>query len=558
MAKLSGAANAAVFGTDRMRINRILSTDRLRPRDKRVAVFNYILHQEVLGGTLFLVTPDETPYIRIGLLREIVSLPKHGRGGDVLFAYLYQRYGLHERDDTTKYLYDCLRSHALLQGELVEMRRFSAYDKKTQTLYLSAYNGEVYEIDGNVVGRSANGDNVYFADDDGGKSCAPNVGSHGSLIETLTNLSFEERTLGGISSEHQRRALITWIFALAFPDLMPTKPVLLVEGAPGAGKSSAVQLIQLALMGAKKSMILQRNKEDDFGVILLRSPIAVFDNTDSYIEWVPDAICAYATSGMWTKRKLFSDDAESIIRPHSFIAVASKNPASFRREDVADRCIILRLQPREEGTFISQEKLESELLDRRDEIFGEYLYYCNKIVDLIRRGALNTQRTGVFRMADFQSFAYVVGEAFDWPEEEVTAMIEGLKMERNAFISEDDPLCTLLQQWLCQRPMGRWNVGRMVTAQELFQDLNALAESQRITFYKSSRALAQKLRSPHLQADFIIESITHPTQRNVHAYQIWMRTTTGKPPALDAPILTLVDDAASDDTTSDNNEKATS
>jgi hypothetical protein len=113
-------------------------------------------------------------------------------------------------------------------------------------------------------------------------------------------------------------------------------------------------------------------------------------------------------------------------------------------------------------------------------------------------------------------------------------------MERNAFISEDDPLCLLLQQWLCQRPSGRWNVGRLITVQELFQELRELADGQKMTFYKSSRALAQKLRSPHLQADFIIESSSHPTQKNVHAYQIWMRTTTGVPPGLDAPILSIV------------------
>ena len=147
-------------------------------------------------------------------------------------------------------------------------------------------------------------------------------------------------------------AFIVWIFALALPDMMPTKPILLLEGAMGSGKTAAVQLLQYALMGESRPMILQRNKEDDFGVLLLRSPIALFDNTDSYIDWVPDAICAYTTAGVWNKRRLYTDDESMVIKPHAFIAIASKNPASFRREDVADSCVILRLVRRSEFSSI--------------------------------------------------------------------------------------------------------------------------------------------------------------------------------------------------------------
>src|SRR5690606_19245477 len=138
---------------------------------------------------------------------------------------------------------------------------------------------------GEVEIVSAGEDGIFFADDDGGVPCEPDIAPHGVLLDKLTNLHFAESGLSGITPDQQRKALIIWMFALAFPDLMPTKPLLLLEGTQGSGKSATCQLIQLALMGASSPMILSKNKEDDFGVLLLRSPIAVFDNTDSYIDW---------------------------------------------------------------------------------------------------------------------------------------------------------------------------------------------------------------------------------------------------------------------------------
>lgn len=548
MAK-TGTDHTGLYANDRLRVSSICQNTQLKVRDKKVAVFNYILHQEIVSGTLFLMTePDKSPYIRLGLLKDIIYMPKQGRGADMLFAYLYQRYGLSERDEMTKFIFDCLRSHALSQGESVEMRRFACFDKTTRTLYMSCYNGEALKIEGQPDPEYINnGENVYFADDDGGKPWGtPDIHPHGILLNTLTNLSFAEDTLGGITAEQQKRALTVWLFCLAFPDLLPTKPLLILEGAPGAGKTSTALFLQLALLGIKKPLILSKNKEDDFGVILLRSPIAVFDNLDSYIEWVPDAICAYATSGMWTRRRLYSDNEEVTIKPHSFIAIASKNPASFRREDTADRCIILRLKRREEEGFIRQERLEENILAQRDKILGEYIYYLNEIVAEIRNGAMDEDRAEAHRMADFSAMARVVSKVLHWEDSAVDDLMDALKKERNAFINEDDSLSELLRLWLNQKSgRGIHNTGRAISAPDLFGELEMLADVHRRQFYKSARTLVQKMRSPHLEAEFIIVTSNHPTMKNTHQYEVWFKPTdyynTGGIPSGDTPNLVIID-----------------
>jgi hypothetical protein len=273
-------------------------------------------------------------------------------------------------------------------------------------------------------------------------------------------------------------------------------------------------------MGVENSMVLQRNKEDDFGVILQKSPIALFDNTDSYIDWVPDAIAAYTTLGQWNKRKLFTDDENLIIKPHAFIAVTSRNPASFRREDVADRCIILHLERRQ--TFTDVADLRSQMLAERPQLLGEYLYYLGKIIVELR--ANQVRQPEKYRMAGFAAFARVVGRVFGWPPEEVDRLMAALQGERDAFISEEDPLCDLLHKWIVYKPRnGPHNMGRTMTANQLHAELETFAQIASVTWQDTPRSLAQKMKSSQVERQFHIERLTWQGQP---AFRIWRHSDT--------------------------------
>lgn len=496
---------------------------KLTQRGKLIGIWNYVLETETVCGTQFLVTqPDGALYVVLGETNEVIPLPRSGRGGDRWHSYFHSVYGYGEREEQARFCYDSLRSHCIEHGTRVELRRFAVYDRRTRTVYLSNYNGRMWKLDGENVERVPVGeDGIFFADDDPGVTVEPEVANHGVLLDRLTNINFAPMGLSGITPEQQRMAFIVWIFALALPDMMPTKPILLLEGAMGSGKTAAVQLLQYALMGESRPMILQRNKEDDFGVLLLRSPIALFDNTDSYIDWVPDAICAYTTAGVWNKRRLYTDDESMVIKPHAFIAIASKNPASFRREDVADRCVILRLERRSE--FSSFKALVQGIKDDRPRLFGEYLWYLNRIVAVLREdGDALLSQDETHRMADFAALARVVGRVLDWPEGTVDELMLALQGERDAFINEEDPLLDVLEKWIAYRPRGGvGNVGREVTAVQLATELDTLAQAMQIPWKHTQRTIAQKIRSPH------IERVLHVETGNVgghRTFKMWRHT----------------------------------
>jgi len=490
-------------------------------REKKIAVATHIIQNEITLGTTFIVSkPERNLYVVLGATNEIINLPRQGRGGDRIFAYIHQMYGLTEREDVSRVVYDAFRSFCIQQGIHVELRRFSAYDHSTQTAYLSQYNGFQWKLDGDKITTVTNGEEgVFFIDDDNGVTTQVDVGEHGILLDRLTDLNFGDG-LGGVTPDQQRKAIIVWLFALAFPDLMPTKPLLMIEGAPGAGKSLALQLIQWALLGDVKPITVSKSQEDDFGVMILRNPIALLDNLDSYVEWIADKVCSYTTTGFFTKRKLYSDDEEVIIKPHSFIAVASKNPASFRREDVVDRSIIIRLERRK--SFSRAQKLIEEIKADRPKLLGEYLFYANKIIAEIRAGAYSESNEEHHRMGDYAALARVVGKVVGWSEDEIAELMEGLQGERDAFAAEEDPLSEMLHKWIAYKPkMGPWNIGREISAHNLFLELETMAQANGIQWYKNVKTLVQKMRSPHIDRDFIVQTLVVDAHKS---YKIWRKT----------------------------------
>ena len=509
----------------KLRVSGILASSWISVRDRRLQIWNYVLQNETIHGSSFLITKEEgRAYLVIGQSHEILPMPPTGRGGDRAHAHLNHVYGLERTELTMKTLYEQMRTHCVNEGTPVDLRRFSAYDTKNHTVYLSTYDGHMWRCSGSDEGpeRVQNGeDEVFFIDDDRGQPTEVDIGPHDLLFDKLTSLNYAKSGLGGITPEQQKMQLIVWMFALAFPDLMPTKPLVILEGPKGAGKTSGIQLIQLALLGRWKAMAISKNQESDFGVLLLRSPIGLLDNIDTYISWLADKVATYATSGEFPKRKLYSDDEEVSIKPHSFPAVATRNPASFRRDDVVDRLIIFRLDRYE--TFTRLEKLKAFVETNRGKLLGEYLYYVNQIVKAIREGAYDGEIDETHRMADFAAFARVVAGVMGWSLETVDELMAAMQAERDMFAAEDDPTVSLIHSWLTSKPrIGQpTNIGKKVSSSQLFEELQTFAQANHIQWLKGTRQLVDRIRMTHVQREFIIETTVDEGQ---HQYRIWRQT----------------------------------
>lgn len=486
------------------------------------AIANYIQMDEQRVGSRF-ITVEGRPYLFTARKRQLLDIGKERK----FAAYLAMVYGLNVKEQATSMVISLLESYAVWNGEKRQLRRWCEF--RDGILYLSNYDGRVWRVSGEGVtedpntgalhddlwsrgdpispatppvgiGIENNGEHAVFADDDEGVPVIdPVIGRNGKLFRLLGSISWAKETLGQMGQKEQIRTLLIWMFAIAFPDVMPTKPILIAEGAPGSGKSLCLQAIQAMVHGSTQTLSISKHGERDFWVSLLRNPIAVMDNTDDFIEWLPDALCGYATGSGKVERELHTNTGEVRIRPRAFLAVASKDPKSFRRDDVADRSIVLRMEKRPKERQGSADDILRSIVRDREVIYGEYLYYLNRVV-----ASLNRQHVYQLshRMADFEKFAHAVGEAFNWPARHVQEVMNAIQRERTAFAAENDVVVELLDSWVDRTG----NEQREVAARDLFHELRVMAELDGKIFVKSPQALAQRLRAPHVNERFIIHT----------------------------------------------------
>jgi hypothetical protein len=487
---------------------------RFKTKDAVVrALFNYIWNREVnVDGGSFILADDGTCFLLTGDTHQLYRVSAKDRD---FCAHIWYKYGLLQTEQVTRHIMTSIEHYSRKLGRQRELRRFVHFCKRTLTLYVSRYDGTCWRIDGSgkwrVVPNGTGG--ALFIDDDGGVTVEdPLIGNHGVLLPTLTEELNYAPSNNGMDATSQKLALSTWLFATAFPDLMPAKPMLLVEGDRGSGKTTAIKMIQVALHGTLKTHNIRRNDENDFAIYVLRSPLCLLDNADSFVDWLQDTLCTYATGGVWTRRKLFTDSDQVELRPQSFIAITSRNPVTFKRDDVADRCIIVRMGRRTD--FTPEAILMQQIEDKRHLLYGEWLWFLDQIVKRIRAGGLNKVPAGSFRMADFTAIAHVIGMAIGATKDEVATMLEGMEAERDTLVAEGDPLLDLLDKWL----EDSRNVGKPITAAALFKALSDMARGGNRSFYKSPSTLAQKLRRDTVSKHFDVRQVG--VQGNAKLYEI--------------------------------------
>jgi hypothetical protein len=260
----------------------------------------------------------------------------------------------------------------------------------------------------------------------------------------------------------------------------------------------ALQRIAMTLHGKYTPLTVPKKEDPDFGVKILRSPIAIIDDVNDPVEWLRDTLCTYVTGGKWSRRKLFSDDTEHVIKPEAFLAITTNNPQTFRQGQVADRCLILRLERRaQKSGYTPANQLFEQATYWRPELQGEWLYWLNEIVRELRRPQAMT--TSKYRMADFAHLAHLIGRVLnqpagppgDWTPEAIEEMLGAMQAERDSLVTEGDPMIDLIDKWL----EITTNVGREMRIADFHRELAAIAKVQNnAMFFKSPKGLAARLR----------------------------------------------------------------
>jgi len=433
-------------------------------------------------------------------------------------AYLYALSGANPAGPDYAYLLtDC--KVAAMSAEARPILRAAAWDDQTKALRVSRFDGTVYVLDGMSIEMEANGAHVLFDDDPLWQPYRPDWEGDTSPLYWLTT----ELPNWKSRPEAHGLALRAWILTTFLTELCPTRPILIMLGDKDSGKSMTLRMMLRLLFGRYAQLSGVPDKPDGFTAAAAASHVLALDNVDEFTPWLRDKLARLATGATDEYRKLFTSNEVGRVRYRTWLALTARTPETLRRDDVADRLLLLPVATLEPARREIERGFLAQSLVMRGRFWGDLLTRLNQVVGAIRAGTLAARSE--MRMADWETVGRVVA-ATEGRESEWRSFVSEVKPGQTAFLLEGDLLLEGLRVWLPVKS----NHGRLLTARQLQEEWgHALFGDKKPPrdWPRSSKGFGKRLVNIReaLQSEFRVEWGLNRTK--TYAYQFWPKGVPG-------------------------------
>jgi hypothetical protein len=376
--------------------------------------------------------------------RKLLSLVS----SDDFRAWLSEFSSLNLSETGFDYVLSACKTEALA-GDTTGIVPAAYWHATPSAVYLSNGDGHAVRITAGKVEMVDNGtDDVLFA---AGQTLAPwSLVEPADPFETCKLFSDVATTPNGLE------LLRLWLVSL--PTGQRCKPPIVFTGAIGGGKTRlAVGIFELFGMHPRIVALNERG-EEDFWTQLDDGGLVCFDNADTRLRWLADALAAAATDGSHEKRKLYTDSKIIRQRSRAWVIVTSANPFFASDAGLADRILVTRLDRRERET--AESSLSREITENRNAGLSWIACTLSKaLADTAPVECGNLNR----RHPDFAQFAVRLGRAIG-REKQAIAALHSAEADKGRFNLENDEVGAALLE------LGDWQG----TAAELLEVLTSI------------------------------------------------------------------------------------
>lgn len=272
---------------------------------------------------------------------------------------------------------------------------------------------------------------------------------------------------------------VAWLLAAMRPT--GPYPLLALAGEQGSGKSGLSRMLRSLVDPAGVPLRAMPRDERDFFIAANRSHVLAFDNLSGISAAVSDVLCKVATGGGFATRTLYSDDEETTFQATRPVILNGIDDV-VTRPDLADRSIMLTLEPIPEDQRKPESELRADFESARPGIFGGLL-------DALSTGMRNLPSTRLDRlprMADFALWVTACEPAL-WRAGAFMRAYGENREDVVVAVIEADPVAVAVHALV--QNCGTWTG----TASELLMALTALASGGR-SWPATAKVLAGRLK----------------------------------------------------------------
>lgn len=242
-------------------------------------------------------------------------------------------------------------------------------------------------------------------------------------------------------------------------------PILVMDGGAGTAKSTTTDLARSVI---DPSFVPGRSmpaSELDLFVAAQNSHIQLFDNLSHIPPWFSDALCRLSTGGGLSKRELFTDAEEVLMRSRNPVLLNGLHSDMLNRNDLLDRSLIVTLAK------VAKNKTEERV--RTDFAAGHPVALAgllSMVVHGLRNLASVPEEGAKTRLADFERWLNAC-ESYLWPRGTFQRVFMGMRATAKAKLLRHAPVSRALLSFMQDRES--WSG----TASELNQALYAIHDS---------------------------------------------------------------------------------
>jgi hypothetical protein len=262
--------------------------------------------------------------------------------------------------------------------------------------------------------------------------------------------------------DHTYKMMISWLVAALNPDI--SCPILSITGEQGSAKSTAARLLHCLIDPSVTVLRSFPDSEQGLFVSAINSWVMSFDNVSGCNKKMSDALCRLVTGAAYTKRELYTNDGESVLKARRPIIINGINTMASM-PDLVDRIITVELSTINSGDGRTDERtLNDRFHYHQPRIMGALynaIVLALKCQDMVKLPYLP-------RMADFAKWVTAAEPGLGWSQHSFLKEYQQNRIQSAVGNLESNVLAQAIIELMAGRK--KWQG----YAKQLLKDLNQL------------------------------------------------------------------------------------
>ncbi len=303
-------------------------------------------------------------------------------------------------------------------------------------------------------------------------------------LESETSLKKFGRKYWNFTTQESR--VLHWVLIITRFIAEGSRPIIYYMGDRGSAKSTSMKLDKMIVDPSEIDVKALPKSVPDVVATVSGQYAVCFDNVSRVSEEVSDIFCIAATDGYYSKRMLYTDNAECAVKLNARIALSGITNLTSK-PDLVDRLVCLRLERIDSTKRLTEAEIKKDFRKDLPYILDRIFITLSKAISIYEK--INLERLP--RMADFAKWGYAVAEALGYGGDKFLKLYERNQVELlDNMLSEDTVLSVLIT-------VLREHHYFKGTVTELLSSLTAVAEENGINtkagWVRDASALSRRL-----------------------------------------------------------------